>query len=149
MVLKTLCRDDPAVHGWFTRVKRFIFVPDAFRLEFASYLLLDKPSLQPLNTARLDQFERYFRGFLLNNNLLKHIRGQFSNLGAMTANNVEGRYNGLHSRLRSRHPDKAEFLQFLNSAQHAAQNRIKALLLDPLALPQPQSLQCYLILSHF
>ncbi|KAG0440721.1 hypothetical protein HPB47_016202 [Ixodes persulcatus] len=137
--LKTLCRDNPAVHAWFTRVRHLPFVPDAFRLEFASDLLSDKPSLQPLNAARLDQFERYFRGFWLTNSLLKDIWGQFGDRGARTTNNVEGWHNGLHSRLPSRHPDLAEFLQFLKSAQHAAQNRIQALLLDPLAVAQPQS----------
>ncbi|KAG0415798.1 hypothetical protein HPB47_007029 [Ixodes persulcatus] len=137
--LKTLCRDNPAVHAWFTRVRHLPFVPDAFRLEFASDLLSDNPSIQPVNAARLDQFERYFRGFWLTNSLLKDIWGQFGNRGARTTNNVEGWHNGLQSRLPSRHPDLAEFLQFLKSAQHAAQNRIQALLLDPLAVAQPQS----------
>ncbi|KAG0442857.1 hypothetical protein HPB47_015547 [Ixodes persulcatus] len=43
--LKTLCRDNPAVYAWFTRVRHLPFVPDAFRLEFASDLLTYKPSL--------------------------------------------------------------------------------------------------------
>ncbi|KAG0418120.1 hypothetical protein HPB47_005115 [Ixodes persulcatus] len=137
--LKKLCRDNPAFHAWFTRVRHLPFVPDAFRLEFASDLLSDKPSLQPLNAARLDQFERYFRRFWLTNSLLNDIWGPFGNRGARTTNNVEGWHNGLHSRLPSRHPDLAEFLQFLKSAQHAAQNRIQALLLNPLAVAQPHS----------
>ncbi|KAM7292949.1 hypothetical protein ISCGN_026082 [Ixodes scapularis] len=137
--LQTLCRYNPAVHAWFTRVRHLPFVPDAFRLELASDLLSDKPSLQPLNAARLDQFVRYFRGFWLTNSLLKEIWGQFGNRGARRTKNVEGWHNCLHSRLPSRHPDLSEFLRFLKSAQHAAQNRIQALLLDPLAVAQPQS----------
>lgn len=47
---------------------------------------------------------------------------------------VEGWHNGLHSRLTSHHPDLGEFIQFLQVTQYSAQNRIQALLLDPLAV---------------
>ncbi|KAG0422081.1 hypothetical protein HPB47_002072 [Ixodes persulcatus] len=137
--LKTLCRDNPAVHAWFTRVRHLPFLPDAFRLKFASDLLSDKPSFQPLNAARLDQIERYFRGFWLTNSPLKDIWGPFGNRGARTTNNVDGWHNGLHCRLPSTHPEMAEFLQFLKSPQHAAQNMIQALLINPLAVAHPQS----------
>lgn len=121
------------------RVRHLPFVPDNFRLRFASDLLSVKPDLSPLNAARVEQFERYYRDFWLSNTLLRDRWGQFGNRGPRTTNMVEGWHNGLHSRFTSRHPNLTEFLEFLRVMQHATQNRVQALLLDPLAVPTPTS----------
>ncbi|KAM7309482.1 uncharacterized protein ISCGN_013113 [Ixodes scapularis] len=137
--LRALCREDPEVNKWFVRIRHLPFVPDHCRLLFSSDLLAAKPNLPQLNAARLDQFIRYFRNFWLSHSIIREIWGQFGNRGPRTTNVVEGWHNGLHSRLSSRHPDLTEFIQFLQVAQHAAQNRIQALLLDPLAVARPTS----------
>ncbi|XP_042148915.1 uncharacterized protein LOC121837372 [Ixodes scapularis] len=137
--LRALCRDDPEVNKRFVRIRHLPFVPDHCHVLFSSDLLAAKPNLPQLNAARLDQFIRYFRNFWLSHSIIREIWGQFGNRGPRTTNVVEGWHNGLHSRLSSRHPDLTEFIQFLQVAQHAAQNRIQALLLDPLAVARPTS----------
>ncbi|CAN7976060.1 unnamed protein product, partial [Ixodes persulcatus] len=131
--LRILCRDDVDVNEFFIRLRHLPFVPDDFRLQFAGDLLAARPHQPPLHAARLKQLVRYFTNFWLSNNIVKEIWGQFGNRGPRTTNMVEGWHNGLHSRLGSRHPDLAEFIQFLQVSQHAAQNRLQALLWDPLA----------------
>ncbi|KAG0418938.1 hypothetical protein HPB47_004481 [Ixodes persulcatus] len=135
--LRILCRDDVDVNEFFIRLRHLPFVPDDFRLQFAGDLLAARPHQPPLHAARLEQLVRYFTNFWLSNNIVKEIWGQFGNRGPRTTNMVEGWHNGLHSRLGSRHPDLAEFIQFLKVSQHAAQNRLQALLWDPLAVAKP------------
>lgn len=124
---------------WFFRIRHLPFVPEEFRLDFSKDLIAAKPQQPALNAARLDQFARYFSSFWLSQVPIKDIWGQFGNLGPRTTNLVEGWHNGLHSRLSTRHPDLTEFIQFLQTSQYAAQNRIQALLLDPLAVARPSS----------
>ncbi|XP_064472579.1 uncharacterized protein LOC135387145 [Ornithodoros turicata] len=137
--LKVLCRENAEVNRWFVRVRHLPFVPDDFRLAFADDILSVKPDLPPLHAARLALFDRYYRAYWLTNSLLKDRWGQFGNRGPRTTNHVEGWHNGLHSRFTCRHPNLAEFLEFLRVSQHAVQNRVQALLLDPLAVPTPTS----------
>ncbi|KAG0428879.1 hypothetical protein HPB47_024151 [Ixodes persulcatus] len=61
--------------------------------------------------------------------------------GPRTTNMVEGWHNGLHSRLSAYHPALAELIQFIQVSQFASQNRIQALLRDPLAVASAPSRQ--------
>lgn len=95
----------------------------------------------PLQAARLQQFANYVEGFWLSNQVVKDVWGQFGDQRPRTTNMVEGWHNGLHSRLSAHHPALAEFIQFLQVAQFASQNRIQALLRDPLAVAKAPSRQ--------
>lgn len=132
--LRSSCKQNGDVARWIERVRHLPFVPDDFREAFSRDLLAARPHASPLDSARLEQFAKYFDSFWLSNAVVKDIWGQFENDGPRTTNMVEGWHNGLHSRLTSHHPDLAEFIQFLQVIQHSSQNRIQALLLDHLAV---------------
>ncbi|XP_064467392.1 uncharacterized protein LOC135378319 [Ornithodoros turicata] len=136
--LKKLCAEHSGVALWMTRVRHLPFVPDEFRLQFAEDLLAAHPDLPPLEAARLQRFSRYFARFWIQNAVIKDICGQFKNTGPRTTNMAEGWHNGLLSRIDRRHPSLAELLQWLQTSQHATQNRMLALRLDPLAVGRPQ-----------
>ncbi|KAL3193942.1 hypothetical protein MRX96_046159 [Rhipicephalus microplus] len=87
----------------------------------------------------MDQFGQYFSYLWLSQTHIKDIWEQFGNSGPRTTNWVEGWHNGLPSRRSTRHPDLAEFIQFLQTAQYATQNRLSALLLEPLAVSRSSS----------
>lgn len=57
------------------------------------------------------------------------------------AANFDPEGNGLHSCLCSYHPAVAEFIQLLQVAQFASQNRIEVLLMNPLAVGSASSSQ--------
>lgn len=135
--LRSICTHINVVARWFQRVRHLPFLPDDFREDFSRDLLAARPLVSPLDAARLEQFAKYFEGFWLTNEVVKDIWGQFENDEPRTTNMVEGWHNGLHSRLTSQHPDLGEFIQFLQLAQYSAQNRIQALLHDPLAVAYP------------
>lgn len=137
--LRGLYKNNPLVNEWLRRVRHLPFIPDDFRLEFAADLIAARPPLAPLDTARLQQFANYVEGFWLSNPIVKDVWGQFGAEGPRTTNMVEGWHNGLHSRLSVYHPALAEFIQFIQVSQFASQNRIQALLRDPLAVASAPS----------
>ncbi|KAH9375808.1 hypothetical protein HPB48_009864 [Haemaphysalis longicornis] len=139
--LRGLCNSDPSVNEWLRMVRHLPFIPDSFRVEFAVDLITARTPLAPLQAARLQQFANYVEGFWLSNQVVKDDWGQFEDQGPRTTNMVEGWHNGLHSRLSAHHPALAEFIQFLQVAQVASQNRIQGLLRDPLAVAKAPSRQ--------
>ncbi|KAM7299103.1 hypothetical protein ISCGN_019670 [Ixodes scapularis] len=112
LALRGLSNSNPLVHDWLRRVRHLPFLPGDFRLDFAADLIAARPSVGPLYSARLQQFAVYMSGFWL------------------SKPNREGRLG----RLSTYHPALAEFIQFLQVAQFASQNRIQALLRDLLAV---------------
>ncbi|CAN7947164.1 unnamed protein product, partial [Ixodes pacificus] len=64
LALRSVCRSNPDVSLWFTRVRHLPFLPEAFRLEFARDLTTSLPQgLSPLVTAELSAFGTYFQNF--------------------------------------------------------------------------------------
>ncbi|KAG0422392.1 hypothetical protein HPB47_001780, partial [Ixodes persulcatus] len=116
---------NPLVHEWLRRVRHLPFVPNDFRLDFAADFIAARPSMAPLDSARLQQFAVYMSGFWLSNPTARDVWGQFGAGGPRTTNMVEGRLNWLHNWLSTYRP--AEFIQFLQVAQFASQNRIVGL----------------------
>lgn len=108
------------------------FVRDEFRLELAKDVITSRPPLAPLDNMRLQQFANYVGGFWVSKLNVKDIWEQFSARGPRNTNMAEGCHNGLHSWLSNFHPTLAEVIQFLQVAQFASQNRIQALLRDPM-----------------
>ncbi|KAG0428409.1 hypothetical protein HPB47_024603 [Ixodes persulcatus] len=85
--------------------------------------------------------KRRLQKWVITSNESKQPLGHFENEGPRTTNMVEGRHNGLHSRLTSHHPDLAGFVQCLQVIQHFSHNTTQALLLNPLAVASAPAVQ--------
>lgn len=57
--LRGLCNSNTSVNEWLRRVRHLPFMPDNLRLEFAADLIAARPTLAPLDAARLQQFANY------------------------------------------------------------------------------------------
>ncbi|KAG0412770.1 hypothetical protein HPB47_010089 [Ixodes persulcatus] len=137
--LRSVCRSNPDVSLWFTRVRHLPFLPEAFRLEFARDLTTSLPQgLSPLVTAELSAFGTYFQNFWIDSSSVQNLWGHFGNTGPRTTNHVEGWHNGLRAQLPNHHPQLAEVTQFFRMQQHCSQVSMSSLLHDQLAVQRQQ-----------
>ncbi|KAM7312158.1 hypothetical protein ISCGN_009063 [Ixodes scapularis] len=123
--LRGFSNSNPLVHELRRRVRHLLFVPNDFRLDFAEDFIAARPSVAPLDSARLQQFAVCMSRFWLSSPTARDVWGQFRAGGPRTTNMVEVWNNGLHSRLSTYHPALSEFIQFLQVAQFASQNGSK------------------------